>query len=538
MALLIDSAGAVKIRYIYNGATVDSSGSLGFGAGAWHHIAVSVSGTTVTFYLDGASKGTATVALPTWNANGVKTGGVTAGFSTLLSTKIDEAVVYDRALTTSDIAALSQGTLAGFYEKRYFDSIGRTTRSVRRDLLGALTSWETFGYNFQDQITTRTMARNSTATFTTTYAYDFLGRPTFVTYPGTAPPVTVSYDDGNRIRTVVAENGRKVQYLYDVGGRMTAVREYYDATNYYTTSYAYDEVGNLLSVTNALNQVTNHTYDNRNRLTKTTYPDITKFETYAYDEVGNLRTKTDRAGQVTTYTYEPNARYRLTSIDYGSTTPNPDIGYAYDLNDNPTTITNYATNPATTVAYVYDGIDRATNETDTISGRSYSVGYAYDPAGRLTQLTYPDNAAISYVYDSVGRTSQVKDASATYGSFAYSADDLTNNVTFGNGIVQSYAFNGRGWPTSIKAAYGQSTYLDIGYTYDNSGNVLTMGPASFTYDKLDRLVTARGGFGSHTYSYDALGNRLQLDNQFILRPSGPGSSAQWTPVGSCSANWD
>jgi len=42
MALLIDSAGAVKIRYIYNGATVDSSGSLGFGAGAWHHIAVSV----------------------------------------------------------------------------------------------------------------------------------------------------------------------------------------------------------------------------------------------------------------------------------------------------------------------------------------------------------------------------------------------------------------------------------------------------------------------------------------------------------------
>ncbi len=430
-------------------------------------------------------------------------------------------------------------------EVLYFDMDWTTEEATPRmeDLSGqTLVSWETSAYNFQDQIATRTVARNSSASFTTTYGYDFLGRPTSVAYPGTAPPVSISYDDVNRIRTIVTENGRKVQYLYDLGGRTTAVREYSDATNYYTTSYIYDEVGNLLSVTNALNQVTQHAYDSRNRLTKTTYPDPTKYETYTYDEVGNLKTKRDRAGQTTTYGYD--ARYRLTSIDYGSTTPNPDVGYGYDPNDNPTTVTNYATNPATTVAYVYDGFDRATSETDTISGRSYAVGYAYDPAGRLTRLTYPDNTGISYVYDGVGRTSQVKDAS-TYGSFAYTADDLTNTVSFGNGINQSYSYNGRGWPTSIKATYGGSTYLDLAYnSYDPSGNILSIGGTtqsaqSFTYDKLDRLITASGGFGSQAFAYDAQGNRVRLDQNTttaVLRPNGAGSSAQWTPVG-CSSNW-
>ncbi|TMA03914.1 MAG: hypothetical protein E6J94_10290, partial [Methanobacteriota archaeon] len=242
-------------------------------------------------------------------------------------------------------------------------------------------------------------------------------------------------------------------------------------------------------------------------------------------------------GRVTTYGYD--ARHRIIIVDYSGTTPNPDVSYMYDLNDNPTAVTNYATNPVTTVAYVYDGIDRATSETDTIAGASYGIGYSYDSAGRLTKLVYPDNSAITYLYNGVGRTSQVKDASATYASFAYSADDLTNNATFGNGVVESYAYNGRGWPTSIKATYGQTTYLNLGYGYDYSGNVVMMGSATFSYDRLDRLLTASGGFGSQSYTYDAIGNRLQLDQNattVVLRPNGAGSTPQWTPVG-CTPNW-
>jgi RHS repeat-associated protein len=511
-------------------------------AATYYHVVGISNGSTVSLYLNGALQSPSASFLgdvaytPDPLTIGVQYNlGLKDGY---FKGYIDEVQVFDRGLTAAEVAALYQGTEKGFYAKQYFDSLGRGTRSVREDMFSTLRSWQTLVYNFQDRVFISTVARNSTASFATTYGYDFLGRPTVVAYPGFGNyPVTVTYDDVNRLRTVVAENGRKVQYVYDLGGRTTATREYYDPSNYYTTSYAYNEAGNLLSVTNALNQVTQHAYDNQNRLTKTTYPDTTKYETYTYDEVGNLKTKTDRAGQLTTNGYD--VRYRLTSIDYGSTTPNPDVGYAYDGNDNPTTVTSYATNPATTVAYVYDGNDHATSETDTISGTGYAVGYGYDAAGRLTQLTYPDSTAISYVYDRVGRTSQVKAASATYGSFTYSADDLTNNVTFGNGVVRSYAYNGRGWPTSIKATYQPTTYLDLGYSYDSSGNPLTMGSASFTYDKLDRLLTGSGGFGSQAFSYDATGNRLWLDRNattVVLRPDGASSPTGWTPVG-CSPNW-
>jgi RHS repeat-associated protein len=48
-----------------------------------------------------------------------------------------------------------------------------------------------------------------------------------------------------------------------------------------------------------------------------------------------------------------------------------------------------------------------------------------------------------------------------------------------------------------------------------------------------------GRRGSQSYSYNAAGNRLQLDRNattVVLRPNGAGSSAQWTPVG-CTPNW-
>ena len=514
-----------------------------FAAGVWTHTAVTWDGFTVTAFVNGVNRGTASLTKSIVNAGTLKVGGFpSGGTSGIAAGSLDEVLMYDRVLTASELSAVAQGTLSGFYQKSYFDSLGRMTRAFRRDVFASLTSWETYGYNFQDQIVTKTLARNSTASFTTTYAYDFLGRPTSVTYPGNGPPLTVSYNDVSRIRTVVSENGRKMQYLCDVAGRTVAVREYYDTWSYYTTSYAYDEVGNLLSVTNALSQVTQHQYDNLNRLTKTTYPDTTKYEKYSYDEVGNLHNKTDRSGQVTTYVYESNLRYRLQSIDYSSTLANPDVTYAYDPSNNPTTVSKPTASQ--TVGYVYDGLNRVKTETDTISGVSYVVGNAYDPAGRVTQVTYPDNAVISYVYDNIGRTGQVKDATVTYGSFAYNADHLTKNLVLGNQINQSYAYNGRGWPTSIKATYGQTTYLDLGYSYDNSGNVLTMGSSSFTYDKLDRLLTASGGFGSHTYTYDAIGDRVKLhygggsNGNVILRPDGNGSTTQWGKSGSGGANWD
>ncbi|TMA03915.1 MAG: hypothetical protein E6J94_10295 [Methanobacteriota archaeon] len=245
--------------------------------GAWHLVSFVVTGlqsmsTIGKLYVDGVIDTTGpTIDTSTWDISTPDDLGIGSSdridpnsCPLFFSGTIDEVQMFSLALSASDISAIFSGSEKGFYQKAYFDSL---TRVVRRDYFQSLVSWQTLSYNFRDQITGRTVARNSTASFTTSYGYDFLGRPTSVTYPGNAPPVSISYDDANRIRTVFAENGREAQYLYDVGGRMTAVREYYDATNYFTTSSAYDEVGNLLSVSNALGQVTQHQYDNLNRLT-------------------------------------------------------------------------------------------------------------------------------------------------------------------------------------------------------------------------------------------------------------------------------
>src|SRR5207247_8688784 len=120
---------------------------------------------------------------------------------------IDEVQVFDRALNPSEVSALWQGSESGFYETRYFDSLGRTTQVLRRDLFSSFVASDSRTYDFQDRVLTDTIRRTSTTSYVTTFTYDFAGRPSSALYPGTAQPLTLSYDDANRIRTAVAENG-------------------------------------------------------------------------------------------------------------------------------------------------------------------------------------------------------------------------------------------------------------------------------------------------------------------------------------------
>ncbi len=454
---------------------------------------------------------------------------------------IDEVQVFDRALGPEEISGIYHATENGAYDESYFDSLGRLTREVRRDLFSSLASTDLYSYNSRDSVTSHTSYRDSATSFTTTFEYDFLGRPTKATYPGTPAPATVTYDDVNRVRTVVPENGRKVQYGSDLGGRTTAVREYHDPTGYYTTSFAYDEAGNLLELTDAGNRITRHAYDNLNRLINTTYPDPTKYEAYTYDAIGNLKSSRDRAGNVTAYVYDD--MYRLVSIDHPEDAE--DVDFTYDPNDNPQTVTN----PTAAVSYAYDGLDRVKTEMNVISGVGYPVDYEYDAAGHLSSLIYPPENpgnpgsrwVVTYEHDPLGRTSGVKSGSTTFAAFSYYADSMVKNMTLGNGITESYAFTGRGWPTTIRADHGAENYMDLAYTYDDSGNVLTMDSDAFTYDQLDRLKNASGGFGNRVYAYDGVGNRASEQGSVLsadLRPNANGDFQEWSQTPPFGPHYD
>ena len=58
------------------------------------------------------------------------------------------------------------------------------------------------------------------------------------------------------------------------------------------TSYAYDEVGNRITQTDANTHATSYAYDQRGRRLQRTLP-LGQTESYTYDAVGNLATRTD-----------------------------------------------------------------------------------------------------------------------------------------------------------------------------------------------------------------------------------------------------
>src|SRR6266705_6640641 len=83
-------------------------------------------------------------------------------------------------------------------------------------------------------------------------------------------------------------------------------------------------------------------------------------------------------------------------------------------------------------------------------------------------------------------------------------------ITFGSGEVATYTYDNRDRPTRILDKIGITKNLDLNYTYDGTGNVLTLNTESYAYDSLDRLTATTGPWGTIAYSYDQVGNRLKM----------------------------
>ncbi|MDE1853769.1 MAG: RHS repeat protein [Thaumarchaeota archaeon] len=379
----------------------------------------------------------------------------------------------------------------GHITKEAFDGLARLT-SVQKYNSSSLYSTESYAYNWCDTVSSKTTA----ALNTYTYSYDYQCRQTKLTNPDTTY-ATTSYDDVNNLKTISDENGHQTVYAYDWNQRLTSVKQYNSSTNYFQTSYSYDKSGNLLSVTDAKRQQTGYQYDDLNRLTTTTFPD-TKTETRTYDSVGNLLSRTPANGSAISYTYD--ALNRLNRVTYpgsGGT-----VTYTYDQDSNRLSMVN----PSATDYYSYDARDRLTNLTEYASGVKYMTLYAYDGAGDITSLTYPDGYALAMVYDGLNRLKKA----GTFATVGYTVDDKISKITYGNGEVATYSYDTRDRPTQILDKYGSTKELSLNYTYDGTGNVLTLNTESYGYDWLNRLTSSSGPWGSYAYAYDQVGNRIRM----------------------------
>ncbi|HNT78272.1 MAG TPA: RHS repeat-associated core domain-containing protein [Anaerolineae bacterium] len=312
-----------------------------------------------------------------------------------------------------------------------------------------------------------------------------------------------------------------------------------------TTTYAYDTLGNLLTVTDTMPtpNVTTMLYDALGRKTEMTDPDMGHWY-YYYDNAGNLIRQRDARGQRICFYYDAFNRLKgkhYRNDDNCPSNPTLNVTYTYDAF---TPGSNYGKGYRTgmsdllsgNTAWTYDARGRVTQERKTISGNQFYTTYTYDALDRVVTMTYPDGEVVQSTYNAAGQPASLR--STTYNNYPY-VNSATYNARgqqltlgYGNSLTTAYDYyDGAGEPFSMRLQHltVSSDRLDMTYQYDTVGNVTRLQDQSaaisetltFTYDALDRLLTVRGAYNA-TYEYNTIGNltsSTDLGTLYYLDPA-------------------
>ncbi|PDP86645.1 hypothetical protein CQJ94_15215 [Glycomyces fuscus] len=279
---------------------------------------------------------------------------------------------------------------------------------------------------------------------TTDYSYDRAGNMTAMDEPGPMGTTSFGYDALSRVTSVTDGNGVTLEYGYDRLDRIVSISH----DGQVLQAIEYD--GNGRQVATHTDQASvEHAYNGRGDLLETVRTDSAGSEstTYAYDAAGNL-TEMVEHGKTTTYGYD--AAFRLTSL--------------VDHTGAETTFTNDANNRRTSITHPDGAVEER----------------AYDDSGRLTGITTTGAADQALV-----------EASYSYDNDGADSDQLQSRTI--QGETETFSYDGLDRLTSDGTT---------DYTYDDVGNLLTAGDEEFAYNDADQVTSARGEEVGH----DAAGN--------------------------------
>ena len=322
------------------------------------------------------------------------------------------------------------------------------------------------------------------------------------------------YDSAGNISSITDPSGNTTTYNYDPLNRLTTVIQ----PGNVTASYSYNIQDKLSVLTDAEGRATTYIYDDMGKLISTTSPD-TGTVAFAYDEAGNLISKTDAKGTTVTYTYDSLNRLLATHFP----DPSQDITHSYDQVTNGKGRLTGITDPSGSMAYEYDALGRIAQETRNIDGSDFTTEYIYSAGGLLAGITYPTGRTVTYNHNSTGK---IAGASTTYNS---NTTDLINNLTYlpfgpakGMDMGTASAVNNLFDELYRMTVANPGAEKERTYSYNANGNITSINVTNnmdknqtFTYDSLNRLLTATGVYGSISYTYDKIGNRLTktIDDQ-------------------------
>jgi len=408
-----------------------------------------------------------------------------------------------------------------------YDLLNRLTGTI--DPSGNITTYGYTNTGYPELLTSQT---NEALSQVTSYTYDADGKQ--IQISGAAPnSVTqVGYDADGRLcfkvnvlslagctnfPTSTGDSG----YSYNPLNQLQTMTDY----GLGTSSFSYDNSGNLLQETNDNGQVTTYAYDVANEVTCVGYSvaanpncanpgsSTNTVVDYGYQYIGKISDTLDWLGNETHYGYTADGELNLTNVSYPSGTGET-INYGYDAANNLTT-GNYAGPAVGTQSQSWtpngDSLVSATSQLG-----SYNSSPTYDGVHNwVASATNPGaSGADSYQYNFNGELFSDLAPNGLGPYYAYNgADEPTSEANTNTGVVSTFAYNANGqrcWsaPTNVSnpscssppsgaTSYAWNAYGQLCWTGNttstNSCSSPPSGSNSYQYDGTDLRSTATTG---------------------------------------------
>jgi RHS repeat-associated protein len=389
-----------------------------------------------------------------------------------------------------------------------YDSYGN--KQTQTDLLGeqALSCYDNVG-RITSFISPKGTAAGVNCATTAPAAYT-----TYMTYDAFASVLT-STDPLQHISRQIYDANQNLQQLTDANANVTLY--HYDADNETdqvtagfgtpqartlttdfnpdgTVFHQSDQVGSLVKTTTYL-------YDPLARVVSVSDP-LLRVTTATYDGAGNKLTMKDPKNQTTAYGYDVANELKSVSYSDGVTQP---VSYSYDGDGERLQMVDRTG----TSTYSYDSLNRLTQST---SGAGAQLQYGHNLRGQVTSIVYPGTTGtVTRTYDNVARLKTVTDWLSHQTTFNYDANSNLQQTLYPNTVQDNRTFDNANRLMRITDTNSNGTILDLPYGRDNNNQLTAENAQTFGYSPLNQVTSA----GSTTYAYDTA-DRL---NQ-IVAPAG------------------
>lgn len=190
---------------------------------------------------------------------------------------------------------------------------------------------------------------------------------------------------------------------------------------------------------------------------------------YVYDDNGNVTRKTDARGWATVATYdELNRPTAKTYQNDGGVTPPVTLTYDSGLQG----IGKPATWSAgsSSGSYRYDGMGRIYDETRSINGVTATVGYGYNLAGQNTSANLSNGWSYTSGYDAVGNLETISSsfAGGIVTNIDRNAAGQFTRIDYANAVVNTRSYTNTLQLASLAVSLGGTNYFSQSYSYTTS----------------------------------------------------------------------